>query len=221
MKINQVEAAVGVTKKNIRFYEEEGLLAPRRNAGNGYREYSEEDVARLRRIKLLRRLDVPLAEIREMLDGRLSLAEGMRRHAAELERRQVTLAASQEFCRMLQQTPGMLDALDAEETLRYLEQQERQEQEQGVRFVNVEKTDRKAERTRGAVIGAALFIALMLLILASFVWAVITDPAEAPPLPILILLFAIPVGSIVGVAVVLADRIKQIRKGEEDAYRNY
>ena len=54
MKINQVEAAVGVTKKNIRFYEEEGLLAPCRNAGNGYREYSEEDVARLRRIKLLR-----------------------------------------------------------------------------------------------------------------------------------------------------------------------
>ena len=26
MKINEVEAAVGVTKKNIRFYEEEGLI---------------------------------------------------------------------------------------------------------------------------------------------------------------------------------------------------
>ena len=28
MKINEVEAAVGVTKKNIRFYEEEGLISP-------------------------------------------------------------------------------------------------------------------------------------------------------------------------------------------------
>ena len=28
MKINEVEAAVGVTKKNIRFYEEEGLITP-------------------------------------------------------------------------------------------------------------------------------------------------------------------------------------------------
>ena len=27
MKINEVEAAVGVTKKNIRFYEEEGLTS--------------------------------------------------------------------------------------------------------------------------------------------------------------------------------------------------
>ena len=28
MKINEVEAVVGVTKKNIRFYEEEGLITP-------------------------------------------------------------------------------------------------------------------------------------------------------------------------------------------------
>ena len=50
MKINEVEAAVGVTKKNIRFYEEEGLISPRREPGNGYRSYSEADVERLRRI---------------------------------------------------------------------------------------------------------------------------------------------------------------------------
>ena len=37
MKINEVEAAVGVTKKNIRFYEEEGLITPSREPGNGYR----------------------------------------------------------------------------------------------------------------------------------------------------------------------------------------
>ena len=28
MKINEVEAQVGITKKNIRFYEEQGLLSP-------------------------------------------------------------------------------------------------------------------------------------------------------------------------------------------------
>ena len=70
MKINEVEAAVGVTKKNIRFYEEEGLITPSREPGNGYRSYSQADVERLHRIKLLRKLDVPLAEIREMLEGR-------------------------------------------------------------------------------------------------------------------------------------------------------
>ena len=48
MKINEVEAAVGVTKKNIRFYEEEGLITPSREPGNGYRSYSQADVERLR-----------------------------------------------------------------------------------------------------------------------------------------------------------------------------
>ena len=54
MKINEVEALVGITKKNIRFYEEQGLLSPKRNSENSYREYGEEEVQTLRRIKLLR-----------------------------------------------------------------------------------------------------------------------------------------------------------------------
>ena len=69
MKINEVEALVGITKKNIRFYEAEGLLAPRRNSDNGYRDYGEEDVAVLRRIKLMRKLGLPLEDIRQMLSG--------------------------------------------------------------------------------------------------------------------------------------------------------
>ena len=66
MKINEVEALVGITKKNIRFYEEQGLLTPRRNSENGYRDYGPEEVAVLRRIKLLRKLGLPLEEIRRM-----------------------------------------------------------------------------------------------------------------------------------------------------------
>ena len=54
MKINEVETLVGITRKNIRFYEAEGLLAPRRNAENGYRDYGEAEVEVLKRIKLLR-----------------------------------------------------------------------------------------------------------------------------------------------------------------------
>ena len=46
MKIQQVEELVGISKKNIRFYEEQGLLSPGR-AENGYREYGREDVLRV------------------------------------------------------------------------------------------------------------------------------------------------------------------------------
>ena len=50
MKIKQVEELVGITSKNIRFYEEQGLLTPER-AENGYREYHEENIKTLKKIK--------------------------------------------------------------------------------------------------------------------------------------------------------------------------
>ena len=217
MKINEVEAAVGITKKNIRFYEEEGLIAPGREPGNGYRSYSQADVERLQRIKLLRKLDVPLADIREMLAGQKTLAEGMAQQLERLSTRRKDLDEAIGFCELLHGEPGTLEELDVQQTLARLTARE----EQGVTFVNIERTDRKAERIRGACIGAALFVALMVFVIAILVWAFYTDPQDAPPLPLLIVLFGIPAGCIVGTLKVLIDRIEEIGKGEEDAYRNY
>ena len=204
MKINEVEAAVGVTKKNIRFYEEEGLITPSREPGNGYRSYSQADVERLRRIKLLRKLDVPLAE-------------GMAQQLERLSTRRKDLDEAIGFCTVLEKASGNLEELDVEQTLARLAARE----EQGVTFVNIERTDRKGERIRGACIGAALFVALMAFVIATMAWAFFSDPQEAPPLPLLIVLFGIPVGCIVGTLKVLLERIEEIGKGEEDAYRNY
>ena len=64
MRINEVERLVGITKRNIRFYEKEGLLSPGRSSENGYRDYSEADVETLKQVKLFRKLDLPLEEIR-------------------------------------------------------------------------------------------------------------------------------------------------------------
>ena len=217
MKINEVEAAVGITKKNIRFYEEEGLIAPGREPGNGYRSYSQADVERLQRIKLLRKLDVPLADIREMLAGQKTLAEGMAQQLERLSTRRKDLDEAIGFCELLHGEPDTLEELDVQQTLARLTARE----DQGVTFVNIERTDRKAERIRGACIGAALFVALMAFVIAILVWAFYTDPQDAPPLPLLIVLFGIPAGCIVGTLKVLIDRIEEIGKGEEDAYRNY
>lgn len=215
MKINEVEAAVGVTKKNIRFYEAEGLLRPRRDAGNGYRDYTEADVDRLRRIKLLRKLDVPLAEIAQMLDGSTTLAEGMQRHGAELEARRRNLAAAIEFCGALGRCDGMLAELDVAASLQALERRE----QQGVKFVNVQKVDRRRLRYQGALVGAALFIGMMLLVICLIAWGYSTDPSM--PLPLLWLFIGIPALCILCVLVVLAQRFAEIRKGEEDDYSNY
>ena len=100
MKINEVEQLVGVTKRNIRFYEKEGLLNPGRNVDNGYRDYSDSDVETLRKIKLLRKLDVPLEEIRNMQQGVLTLDDGLRRHIIQLEREQANLATIRACARL-------------------------------------------------------------------------------------------------------------------------
>ena len=217
MKINEVEAAVGVTKKNIRFYEEEGLITPSREPGNGYRSYSQADVERLRRIKLLRKLDVPLAEIREMLEGRKTLAEGMALQLERLNTRRKDLNEAIGFCEVLEKDTVSLNELDVEQTLARLAARE----EQGVTFVNIERTDQKTRRIRGACIGAALFVTMMAFVMAIMGWAIYTDPQDAPPLPLLVVMFGIPAGCIVGTLKVLLDRIEEIGKGEEDAYRNY
>lgn len=67
MKIKDVEKRTGITSYNIRFYEKENLLIPKRNPVNGYREYTEEDILWLNRIKMLRMLDIPVSDIRKIL----------------------------------------------------------------------------------------------------------------------------------------------------------
>ena len=73
MNIKDAERLSGVSVRNIRFYEQKGLLKPARNAENDYREYSEEDIRRLQLIRALRMVDMPLEQIREVVDGKMEL----------------------------------------------------------------------------------------------------------------------------------------------------
>ena len=213
MQIKQVELLVGMSQKNIRFYEKEGLLCPRREAGNGYRSYTDEDVERLRRIKLLRKLDVPLSEIAVMLEGRLTLAQGMRRHLVTLENRRKNLDTAQALCAELAKEPGLLAELDAAKRLDEMAQLE----ETGVRFVDVNERDKK-KRFRGAWLAAGIFVALMLVTEAFLAWALSTEPT--PP-GIAVLLLSIPLVFLVGALLALRQRIQEIKGGEIDDYRNY
>ena len=55
MTIKEIETLSGLPRANIRYYESEGLITPKR-AENGYREYSQADAEVLLRVKLLRAL---------------------------------------------------------------------------------------------------------------------------------------------------------------------
>ena len=216
MKINEAETLVGVTRKNIRFYEEEGLLHPRRNSDNGYRDYTDADVETLRRIKLLRKLGLPIGEIRLLQDGRLTVADAMRRHQVALEREAENLQQARALCASLEADAPALDALDAAGLLRRMEQME----QEGTLFMNKQTHDTR-RRYVAPVAVAALMAVLMGGVIWLFLWAFSTDPAGAPPLPVLILLVAIPLAVIFGVVLALCQRIREIGSGEEDDARKY
>lgn len=216
MRINEVERLAGVTKRNIRYYESEGLLAPRRESGNGYRDYGEADVAVLRRIKLLRKLDLPLEEIRRIQAGTLTVRDAMGRHIIQLERRRANLEAMSGLCQELEGEAPQFEALDGEEWLRRMEQREKE----GTKFVNIKKKDVKTKYV-GAIVSAAVMIVLMAAVIGVMVWAFLSEPEQSPPLPLVVFFCAVPGAMIVGIVIALVQRLKQIKGGEEDAAADY
>lgn len=123
MKINEIEKLTGLSRANIRFYEKEGLLSPRREE-NHYRDYNEEDLRRLRTIMVLRKLDLPLEDVRRVLEGELSLSEAARQQSLRLQTRVQETKSARELCRMLELKDEKLSEFQPES---YLEEMERQE----------------------------------------------------------------------------------------------
>ena len=216
MKINEVEALVGVTKKNIRFYEEQGLLSPRRNSENGYRDYGSEEVDTLRRIKLMRKLGVPIGDIRQMQSGSLTVADGMRRHLVTLEREEQNIKQAVRLCSVLTEQEIRLDTLDAEAVLTEMEEIERS----GTVFQDKQRQDIRV-RYIAPIISCMFMIVLMLAMMFLFGWSVATDPQNAPPVPFLIIVMGVPSMVIIGVLLALGQRIREIGKGEIDDARKY
>ncbi|MGI5171340.1 MerR family transcriptional regulator [Spirillospora sp. CA-253888] len=67
MRIGALADRAGVSRRLLRYYEEQGLLRPLRLA-NGYREYDESDVATVRHIRVLLAAGLPTAVIARLLD---------------------------------------------------------------------------------------------------------------------------------------------------------
>ena len=216
VKINEVEALAGISKKNIRFYEDEGLIHPKRNPENGYRDYSQEDVLRLRRVRLLRKLDVPLDEIRLMLSGAHTLGDGMRRHLITLEREERNLHQAMALCQELTGQDIPLAQLDADALLERMESMEHS----GTSFRDVTAQDIQ-KRYIAPVTVTVMVVALMAALSGLLLWAVSIDPADAPPIWFLGEILGLFAAVGIGVITALTQRIREIRKGEIDDAKKY
>ena len=216
MKINEVEALAGIAKKNIRFYEEQGLISPRRNPENGYRDYGEEDVLVLRRIRLLRKLDVPIDEIRLMLSGSHTVGDGMRRHLISLERQQRNLQQAMELCQELAYQDIPISQLDTESLLTRMETLE----QAGTSFHDVAAQDIK-KRYIAPVAVTAVVVSFMAALSGLLLWALTISPEDAPPIWFVLVIIGFFAAVGVGCVAALTQRIREIQKGEIDDAKKY
>lgn len=213
MKINEIEQQVGITKKNIRFYEEQGLLTPRRNLENGYRDYGEDEVEELKRIKLLRKLSIPIEEIRKIQTGHLTLEDAVNRQVIVLKRQESNLIETAKLCTELSDEGCQYQSLLPDQYLNRMDEMEKE----GMRFLNVKMDDKKTRMIAPVVI-TVLFCLLMAGLMGTVIMASISDK---PPIIVLVLCILVPVGAMAGILMALRQRMKEIKGGEEDAARKY
>ena len=121
--IKEAEAESGINKQNIRYYEKMGLIHPDRNTINGYRKYSEEDIRRLKFIYLFRKLDMPLEEIRSLLDGAVDLQTAIAQQKDRLKAEQERIQGAVLFCEKIQERK--LEELDVDNCLQKMEAEEK------------------------------------------------------------------------------------------------
>lgn len=92
-KVGALAQATGLTVRALHHYDRIGLLSPSRRSAADHRLYTVDDVARLYRISLLRRLGFPLDQIGQVLtDPQWELRAAVERHL-DLTSRRAEIAA--------------------------------------------------------------------------------------------------------------------------------
>lgn len=76
MKVGELARRTSISPRMLRYYEEQGLLAPSRGA-NGYRDYAEDDVAKAELVSSLIASGLPTRLINAILGTAASHAPGI------------------------------------------------------------------------------------------------------------------------------------------------
>ncbi len=86
--VKQLAKLAGVSVRTLHHYDEIGLLKPAVRSEAKYRYYNGDDLLRLQQIMFYRELDIPLAQIGEILDSKdFNIHEALLQHKKELQKR--------------------------------------------------------------------------------------------------------------------------------------
>ena len=214
MLINEVENIVGISKKSIRYYEEEGLLTPKRNDENSYRIYNDEDIKKLKIIKFFRELGVPIREIKLLNDKEITLQESLKERINKIEKEEEKYQKIKNMCLELSKTNETFTSVDI---TKYLNQMNILNKE-GFTLRDVKSN--KTKKIRGAIISSITFSIFFIWLNGIITYFQFTEKEKMPWIiyGFIIFILIIPVISIVYNLVI---RIKEIKGGEEDEASKY
>jgi DNA-binding transcriptional MerR regulator len=94
--VHQLANMAGISVRTLHHYDHIGLLTPSARTAAGYRLYGEEDALRLQQILFFKELDLPLDEIRHVLD-----APGFDQVEALAQHRQTLTLRAERLSRLL------------------------------------------------------------------------------------------------------------------------
>lgn len=136
MRIGEVAEKTGLSISNIRFYEKKGLVAPARQEESKYRDYTEEDCERLKKIILFRKLNMPIEKLQLLLDSENpdELEEAFRKQLLDLREQKAMLQSSIDLCNVMLETDAAQE-LDIDYYLNYV----REEEKSGSKYPGIEQ----------------------------------------------------------------------------------
>lgn len=159
MTVTQVSKTLGISTRMLRYYEQEGLIESFRQQGYAYRVYEKDTVRRLRQILLLRKLRIPVRQIKIILETPAAVAaiQVFAQNIAELDEEITALSTIREILtrfveklseasalpldRLLEQDTGLLAAV---ESLRLISINFREEQT----MENLQKADARLSQIK-------------------------------------------------------------------------
>ena len=165
MKIGEAAKETGLSISNIRFYEKKGLLEPARDQESKYRNYTEEDILRLKKIIIFRKMDLSVEQIAAMLKGKTDAKVVLKNQEQELFNKIREMEGALELCRILEKEESPLD-IEPEQYLDYIAQEEKK----GKKFSKAEELLDGMLESAETLSGGMQSVGFWRAILGSYAW---------------------------------------------------
>lgn len=102
MQIKEVQEKLKISSYTLRYYEKMGLIQPYRDE-NGYRNYNEEDIHKIERIMFLRDINVPIEDIKDILNNKVTFQDVLENHIEKVNTQIESLQYIKNMCEDLKE----------------------------------------------------------------------------------------------------------------------